>query len=334
LPETFITKPNHLTVRVPNPWVSYSEIWKDNLRKKKGYTDPFTGRKLLLAKLAFLNPISNYKRGLDWKYTEEKETVEEQHKDEMKSDDEGNNLVVKEKHFSKRVSFFLLRTFFQTFSLSIAFTAPITFPWFFDIVLPDLLALIPPEVGFFIQNLIDTVQSFFVLPPWVESIIRFFMDLSAIINPFLVFSGLMILFKEIDWISEEDFQDPFKSTDGTPTSTGYFMESIKRKFSMNFSSATFILLLVSSAVSLFLVLRRARGILYEVMTTKEEIKHLEKVRKVFLKYCKEGNYSDIDYTKNRVSESKKTKIFANLVKFGPIVSLIIPAILAILFILL
>ncbi|MFX0124094.1 MAG: diacylglycerol/lipid kinase family protein [Candidatus Hodarchaeota archaeon] len=28
LPETFLTKPNALTVRVPDPWLSYSEIWQ------------------------------------------------------------------------------------------------------------------------------------------------------------------------------------------------------------------------------------------------------------------------------------------------------------------
>lgn len=135
-------------------------------------------------------------------------------------------------------------------------------------------------------------------------------------------------------LSDEDFQDPFSSTNGTPTSTGYFLESIRNKFSFDFSSATVILLIVSSFVSFFLVIRRARGILFEVMTTKEEIKHLEKVRKVFLKYCKEGFYTDIDYSKNRLAESQKTKIFANIVKYGPMVSLIIPAILAILYIML
>jgi len=31
LPETFITKPNALTVRVPDPWISYSDIWKAKL---------------------------------------------------------------------------------------------------------------------------------------------------------------------------------------------------------------------------------------------------------------------------------------------------------------
>jgi hypothetical protein len=339
LPETFVTKQNFLTVRVPDPWLSYTEIWKRKLYKKKGFSDPFTGRKLFLAKLAYItNPISNYKRGLEWTQFKGKDSIEEQSKDEIKRDDESkdesNLLYVKEKHFSKRLAFFLFRTFFQTFSLSIAFTAPITFPWFFDVVFPDLLALIPPEVGYFVQELIDTIQSFFVLPPWVEDIIRFFMDLSAIINPFLVFSLLMIIFKEIGALAEEDFLDPFTFADGIPTSTGYFLKSIQKKFSMNFSSAMMILLLFSSMVSFFLVIRRARGILYEVMTTKEEIKHLEKVRKVFLRYCKEGTYRDIDYTKNRVSESKKTKTFANIVKYGPIVSLIIPAILAILFILL
>jgi diacylglycerol kinase (ATP) len=34
LPETFITKPNHLTVRVPDPWVSYTEIWEQKLIEK------------------------------------------------------------------------------------------------------------------------------------------------------------------------------------------------------------------------------------------------------------------------------------------------------------
>ncbi|MFX0014719.1 MAG: diacylglycerol/lipid kinase family protein [Promethearchaeota archaeon] len=334
LPETFITKPNHLTVRVPTPWISYSDIWKEKLGEKKGYTDPFTGNKLILAKLAYFNPISNYKRGLEWSQVQEQDIVKEQSKDEIKGADEANYLYVKEKPFTKRVTFFLFRTFIQTISLSIAFTAPITFPWFFDIVFPDLLALIPPEITTFIKELIKTVQSIFVPFPWLDPLIRFLMDLSAIFNPFLVFSVLMILFNYIGMLSEEEYQDPFSSTNGTPTSTGYFLESIQRKFSFDFSSATLILLIVSSFVSFFLVIRRARGILFEVMTTKEEIKHLEKVRKVFLKYCKEGAYEDIDYTKNRLSESEKTRIFTNLVKYGPMVSMIIPALLAILYIML
>lgn len=333
LPETFITKPNHLTVRVPTPWLSYAEIWK-----RSKYSDPFTGKKLFLAKLAYFNPISNYKRGLEWNHIKEKEIVKEQSKDEIKRHDESNNLYVKEKHFSKRLTFFLLRTFFQTVSLSIAFTAPITFPWFFDIVFPNFLGLIPPEITTLIQGLIIAIQSLFkpltLLIPWLEPLIRFFMDLSALFNPFLVFSILMIVFNRIGMLSDEDFQDPFSSIEGIPTSTGYFLESIRNKFSIGFSQATVLLLVVSSFVSFFLVIRRARGILFEVMTTKEEIKHLEKVRKVFLKYCKEGTYTDINYSKNRLSESKKTNIFANLVKFGPMVSLIIPALLAILYIML
>ncbi|MHA2203350.1 MAG: hypothetical protein ACW991_06650, partial [Candidatus Hodarchaeales archaeon] len=198
--------------------------------------------------------------------------------------------------------------------------------------------MIPPEITAFIRGLIITIQSFFTpfftSLTWLEPLIRFFMDLSAIINPFLVFSLLMIVFNRIGMISEEEFQDPFVSTNGTPTSTGYFLETIRKKFNFDFSAATQILLIVSCCVSFFLVIRRARGILYEVMTTQEEIKHLEKVRKVFLKYCKEGTYEDIDYSKNRLSESEKTKIFTTLVKYGPMVSVIIPALLAILFILL
>ncbi|MFX0052280.1 MAG: diacylglycerol/lipid kinase family protein [Candidatus Hermodarchaeota archaeon] len=334
LPETFITKPNHLTVRVPTTWLSYAEIWK-----RKKYGNPFTGNKLLLAKLAYLNPISNYKRGLEWSHIREKEIVEVQMKDEIKSDAESNTLYVKEKHFSKRVIFFLLRTFFQTVGLSVAFTAPITFPWFFDIVFPDFLALIPPEITAFIQGLIQAMQSIieplFTSLTWLEPLIRWMMDLGAIFNPFIVFSILMIIFNRIGILSDEDFQDPFKSIDGTfPTSTGYFLESIRNKFTIGFSQATALLLVVSSFVSFFIVIRRARGILFEVMTIKEEIKHLEKVKKVFLKYCKEGTYTDISYSKNRLSESRKTAAFANLVKYGPMVSMIIPAILAILYILL
>ncbi len=35
LPETFVTVPNAITIRVPEPWSSYSEIWKEMLNKKK-----------------------------------------------------------------------------------------------------------------------------------------------------------------------------------------------------------------------------------------------------------------------------------------------------------
>ncbi|MFX0065507.1 MAG: diacylglycerol/lipid kinase family protein [Candidatus Hermodarchaeota archaeon] len=335
LPETFITKPNYLTVRVPSPWLSYAEIWK-----KKKYGVPFTGRRLQLAKLAYFNPFSNYKRGLDWYQTKEKEIIDEKvdKKSEIQGYEESNNLYVKEKHFSKRLPFFLLRTFIQTISLSVAFTAPITFPWFFNIAFPNFLALIPPEITAFIQGLITTIQSLFkpitLLMPWLESVIRFFMDLGAIFNPFLVFSILMIIFNRIGALSDEDFQDPFSSTNGIPTSTGYFLQSLRNKFNFDFSSATVLLLIVSSFLSFFIVIRRARGILFEVMTTREEIRHLERVRKVFLKYCKVGTYEDINYSKNRLSESQKTKVFANLVKYGPMVSMIIPAILALLYILL
>ncbi len=338
LPETFTTKPNHLTVRVPNPWISYSDIWKKTLWEKEGYSDPFTGNKLLLAKLAYFNPISNFKRGLDWNQDAKSEITEELTiGDKIQAEEkpeETSYLNVKEKRFSKRVSFFLFRTFFQTLSVSIAFTAPITLPWLFDIAFPNLMGLIPPEVHEFINHLITSIQSLFKPFAWLEPIIRFFMDLGAIFNPFLIFSLLLIFFKEIGALAEEDFQDPFSSTNGTPTSTGYFLQSIRKKFTVDFSSAMFILLIVSSCVSFFLVVRRARGIIFEVMTTKEEIKHLEKVRKIFLKYCKEGTYSDINYSKNRFSESRRTKVFANMVKFGPLVSAIIPAILAILYILL
>ncbi|MFX0207217.1 MAG: hypothetical protein ACFFDT_14605, partial [Candidatus Hodarchaeota archaeon] len=285
-------------------------------------------------------PISNYKRGLEWIHTpfKEKEIIEEPLKDERETSDVSQNLYLKEKPFLKRVQFFLVRTFVQTLSLSVAFTAPITFPWFFDFVFPDLLALIPPEITEFILNLIRTIQSFFIPLfnsfTWLEPLIRWLMDLSASFNPFLVFSLLMVLFHNIGMISEEEYQDPFTSANGTPTSTGYFLESIRRKFQFDFSSATIILLIVSSFVSFFIVIRRARGILYEVMTTKEEIRHLEKVRKVFLKYCKEGTYTDIDYTKNRLTESERTAIFTTVVKYGPMVSMVIPALLAIIYIML
>ncbi len=35
LPETFVTKPNFLTVRVPDPWTPYGETWKEQLNSKK-----------------------------------------------------------------------------------------------------------------------------------------------------------------------------------------------------------------------------------------------------------------------------------------------------------
>ena len=54
------------------------------------------------------------------------------------------------------------------------------------------------------------------------------------------------------------------------------------------------------------------------MTTKEELKHQEKVKKVFLKYCKEGDYNDINYTKNRLSpilDKKSRMAFLSYVTF-------------------
>ena len=34
LPATFVTKKNELTVRVPNPWVPYSEFWRTKIASK------------------------------------------------------------------------------------------------------------------------------------------------------------------------------------------------------------------------------------------------------------------------------------------------------------
>ena len=121
------------------------------------------------------------------------------------------------------------------------------------------------EITAFIKGLIHAIQSLiaplFTSLTWLEPLIRFFMDLGAIFNPFLVFSILMLVFNRIGLLSDTDFQDPFKPIDGTlPTSTGYFLESIRKKFSVGFSQATILLLVVSSFVSFFLVIRRARGI--------------------------------------------------------------------------
>lgn len=269
--------------------------------------------------------ISKYKKGLDWNEKEFNEKI-----------DLGEPKItindIKEKSFQKRLLLFLLRTFLPTLGLSIAMTAPITFPWLFEFIIPDIMISIPPFIKEIIQNTVDFFQSLLSWFSWLEPVIDFLMQLSATFNPFLVYVVIIYVLNETEIIHDEHYEDPFNDLSNIPSSVDFFAADFQRKFDLSFSEMALFLLIISFCILIFLVIRREKEIMFEFLTLRDEKKYLEKIAKAFIGYYEDKGIEEVNYIKTRFSESPKLNVLSYLVKLSPILSFVIPVILAIIFI--
>jgi hypothetical protein len=275
----------------------------------------------------FKSTISNYKKGLKWdeeRLNEPLEEVESEHPQDKTID-------IKEKPFRIRFSLFLVRSIIPALGLSIAMTAPITFPWLFEFVIPDIIAIIPPFLADMIRDMINYIHSLLAIFSWLEPIINFLMQIAATFNPFLIYMAVMYILNSTEIVQNEHYEDPLADLSNIPSAVDFFASDFQAKFNLGFTEIAVFLFVISFFISLFLVIRGEKEIIYEFLTTKDQENHLEKVEEVFIGYYKEKGYQKVNYIKNRFSESPKLIYCAYVMKLSPIISLIIPVAFAVFF---
>ena len=272
--------------------------------------------------------ISQYKSGLEW---DENQLNGTETLEDSEHSPTNTMIDIKEKLFRIRFAYFSLRSIFLALGISIAITAPITFPWIFEFVVPEIMLLIPSFLANIINDIIRTIQSFLAIFSWLEPLINFLMQIAATFNPFLIYMAVMYILNSAEIVHDEYYEDPLADLSNIPSSVDFFASDFQLKFSLGFVEIAVFLFLVSFIISLFLVIRGEKGIMYELLTKKDEKRHLDEIEKAFIGYYKDRGYEEVNYIKNRVSESPKLNSLAYLIKFSPIVSFIIPVVLAIIF---
>ena len=305
----------------------------DQVRPEEKIVASFQWAKGKIKQQQLKSTISNYKRGLKWDEKRLNETVV---LEDIDSKHSPRNAIIdiEEKLFRIRFPLFLFRTLVPALSLSIAITAPITFPWLFEFVIPDIIALIPPFLADMIKNMINYIHSLLVIFTWLEPIINFLMQIAATFNPFLIYMVIMYILNSTEIVHDEHYEDPLVDFSNIPSAADFFASDFQMKFNLSFTEMAIFLFMVSFFISVFLVIRGEREIMYEFFTAKDEEKHLEKLEESFIGYYKDKGYGEVSYVKNRFSESPKLIFLAYLMKFSPVISLAIPVAFAVIFLIL
>ncbi len=305
----------------------------DKVKSEKNGSTFLKWAKEKIKEQQFKSTISNYKRGLEW---DEKQLNGTETSEDIDSEHIPKNTIIdiKEKRFRIRFSYFSLFTLLPAVGLSIAITAPITFPWLFEFVIPDIMEIIPPFLSNFINDAIHFIHSFLAIFSWAEPIIDFLMQIAATFNPFLVYMAIMYILNSAEIVHDEHYENPLADLSNIPSSIDFFAYDFQIKFGLSFSEIAVLLFLISFSISFFLLIRREKWIMYELLTSKEEKIFLEEIKEAFIGYYKDKGYEEVNYIKSRISESPKLNYLVYLAKFSPLISFVIPVVLAIIFLIL
>ena len=160
------------------------------------------------------------------------------------------------------------------------------------------------------------------------------MQIAATFNPFLIYMAIMYILNSTEIVHDEHYEDPLVDLSNIPSAADFFASDFQVKFNLSFTEMVVFLFVVSFFISVFLVIRGEREIMYEFLNAKDEEKHLETLEEAFLGYYKDKGYGEVNYIKNRFSESPKLVYLTYLMKFSPIISLAIPVVFAVIFLIL
>ena len=317
--------------------MSRLKLFLQRLRKSDEKTDeeeeetikPARGWKRMITIIFLYFPLGMYQRGLDW---ELKGKSSPTNTDESNQTISNNKVIlIREKPFRSRFSYLASRSILQSIGFSIVFTAPISLPWIFNIVIPFSIDLLPFGLAEFIRDIISNILAFLAPFSMIADIIMVISNFFGTANP-IFFYGSTLWF--LSWIGIidmdvfEDFANP--ETNGSMIELmGYHFQS---KFDLIQEILAPLLIVIAGSVSFFLVLRSARKIIFEVQTQKEQEKNIKNIKKTLISHYLDDGYSKVEYTENRIASSKKLTWLARIIKYGPIISVILPISLAILFI--
>lgn len=289
------------------------------------------GLRRILSTFILYYPLGSYQRALNWTLID-KRKHEANNKSESNDSSSSKHILLKEKAFRSRMGYFLSISILQSIGLSIVFTAPISLPWIFNVVIPFSIDLLPFGLADFIRSFISGILNFLSPLAFVVDIFYVFTNLTATYNPMYFYGSTLFLLKALGLTDVDPFSSPENSEFQGNSMTELLATTFLTKYNAIAEIITPLIILVSSLIAFFLVFRRARVVIFEILTEKDEKSRIRKSKRKLLGYYMDKGYSDVIYEKNRISETSKLKKFAWLAKWGPLIAFILPIILAISFI--
>ncbi|MFX1286510.1 MAG: hypothetical protein ACFFB5_22935 [Promethearchaeota archaeon] len=296
---------------------------------------PIRGWKRLLAAFRIFFPLGMYQRGLKWHLGNSSPPLINEINKNDQNIENGKIIHIQEKSFQSRFGYFTSRAILQSIGLSIIFTAPISLPWIFNVVIPFSIDLLPFGLSEIIRDIINRILTF--LSPFrvVVDVIMALSNVFGTANP-IFFYGSTLWFLTMIGLTDIEVFDAFENTNnhGTGTMIELLGNHYQSKFTLLQEYIAPLLILIAGSISFFLVIRRAKSIIFEVQTEKQQKKNIEKLKRIFIGYYLDDGYNQIDYTENRITSSPKLMWLARIIKYGPIVSVVLPISLAIIFVIL
>ena len=294
----------------------------DEVKEEKPVT-PTRGIRRYLAIFSLYYPLGVFQRALDWSFEDQSSETQ---------DNPPKRIILQEKPFTTRFRYLLVRTIIQTVSLSIVFTAPISLPWIFNVVIPFSIDLLPFGIADFVRSIINLFLDFLSPLEFIVDIIPIFSNLTATYNPMYFYGSTFFLLNALG-LTDVDFATITAESNFEGNSMSEFLAaSYLTKFASITEIITPLLVIISSAIAFFLVFRRARTVIFEIQGEKEESKKITKFKRTLLGYYLDRGYSEVIYSKDRVSDSKNLRRIGWLSKWGPLFAFVIPILLALVFI--
>jgi hypothetical protein len=271
-----------------------------------------------------------FQRGLDWQLEDSQSPTTDE---SVQTSLNEKKIFICEKPFRSRFGYLAARTILQSIGFSIVFTAPISLPWIFTVVIPFSIDLLPFGLAEIVRDIIVSILTFLKPLSVFVDIIMVISNFFGTANPIFFYGSTLFLLYMTGIINFNPFEEVNNSeTNGSASMVELMGNHFQSKFAIVQEILAPFLLLVVCSVSFFLVIRSARKVIFEVQTEKEQDKNIKNIKKTLISHYLDDGYSAVEYTENRIASSTKLIWLARITKYGPIVSVLLPIFLAILFV--
>ena len=298
--------------------------------EKEEIITPARGLRRMITTFLIYFPLGMYQRGLDWQLEDSQSPTTDE---SVQTSLNEKKILIHEKPFRSRFTYLATRTILQSIGFSIVFTAPISLPWIFTIVIPFSIDLLPFGLAEIVRDIIITILTFLEPLSIIVDIIMVISNFFGTANPIFFYGSTLFFLYMVGIINFNPFEENSNSeTNGSASMVELMGNHFQSKFALINEILAPFLLLVACSVSFFLVIRSARKVIFEVQTEKEQEKNIKNIKKTLLSHYLDDGYSTVEYTENRIASSSKLTWLARITKYGPIVSIILPIFLAILFV--
>lgn len=273
-----------------------------------------TGFRRVILWLQLIFPLGLYQRGYTWIYSES----------------EPPELTITEREFRARFIYFAVRSLTFSLGLAIAFTAPLSLPWITLELIPFTIQLLPFNIGTVILEVISKIVEQLAFLKYVFYAIQGLSAISGSYNPVMLYAGTLWLIGVIGLADTDPLLGPesFQRTDN---------ESLVELMSINVQDSfpamggiiVPLLIVLFTLVSFFLVVNRTKKLFFELQPSSHTNKRRQKVLHTLMRYYGPVEEDYINYTPSQPTNPKLLSFLSSLLRYGPILVLVIPVGLAV-----